>query len=176
MCHNHQEGYEPHLNYNDRYCHRTVKNCWIPLLQAQIVSKGKYWIHRKIVCKCNPAFQSDMVMQAPVSTKVVFDKGSGFKIDFTLLIKYFAITPICTSINNPQSNAPVERIHQVIYNMIVTKDIDRKICDYIDPCEGTLASLAWVLRASYHCTLGFTPGQTVFGRGMLFNQLAFLNR
>ena len=32
----------------------------------------------------------------------------------------------------PQSNAMLECIHQVIYNMFVTKDIDRKVYDYID--------------------------------------------
>ena len=34
---------------------------------------------------------------------------------------------------NPQSNTLVERIYQVIYNMILIKDIDRKSCDYIYP-------------------------------------------
>ena len=33
----------------------------------------------------------------------------------------------------------------------------------------TLASVAWAIRASYHCTLVSTPGQYVFGIYVLFN-------
>ena len=40
---------------------------------------------------------------------------------------------------------------------------------YIVPWGGTLASVAWAIRAYYHYTLGFPPGQAVFGRDILFN-------
>ena len=62
------------------------------------------------------------------------------------MLNYFAVTPICTSIKNPQSNVLVKRIHQVIYNIIVTKDIDIKVYDYIDTWGVTLDSVAWAIR------------------------------
>ena len=71
--------------------------------------------------------------------------------------------------NLPQANAPVERVHQVIRNMIVTKDLSDRILDYIDPWGGILSSIAWAIRASYHNTLQATPAQLVFGRDMIFN-------
>ena len=43
----------------------------------------------------------------PHQQEVVFDNGSKFKWDFNNLLKYFAIIPICTSINNPYINPPV---------------------------------------------------------------------
>ena len=70
---------------------------------------------------------------------------------------------------NSQSNTLVELIHQVIYSMIFTKDLDRKVYDYTDPWGKIIASVALKARASYHHTLGFTPGQAVFGRDMLFS-------
>ena len=33
----------------------------------------------------------------------------------------------------------------------------------------TLASIPWVIRASYHHNIQATPGQAVFGRDMIFN-------
>ena len=75
---------------------------------------------------------------------------------------------ICTSIKNPYINAPVEHIHQFIYNMISSKDLDRKVYDYIYPWVETIASVMWGIIKSYHHNLGFMPGQAVFGRDMLF--------
>ena len=101
--------------------------------------------------------------------KVVFDNSSKFKRDFTPFLKYFDIKPVLTSVNNPQSNAPVERLHQVIINMLVTKNIYNKVFEYIYPWGETIASIAWTIIDSYHCTIMTTPGQAVFGRYMLFN-------
>ena len=53
--------------------------------------------------------------------------------------------------------------------MLATKDLDKKIFDYIDPWGENLAYIAWAIRASYHHTIIATPGQAVFGRDMLFN-------
>ena len=56
----------------------------------------------------------------------MFDNGSGFKQDFNPLLKEFDIKPVLTLVKNPQDNAPVEQVHQLILNMLVTKDIDKK--------------------------------------------------
>jgi hypothetical protein len=72
-------------------------------------------------------------------------------------------------VENPQANAPVERVHQVIQNMIRMKDLSNCVLDYISPWDEILSSIAWAIRASYHSTLGATPAQLVFGRDMIFN-------
>ena len=114
-------------------------------------------------------FNKTWLCRYPRPRKVVFDNGSEFKQYFTTLQKDFNIKPVLTSINNPQANAPVERVNQVILNMLVTKDLDKKVFDYIDPWYETLASIAWAIRASYYHTILSTPGQAVFGRDILFN-------
>ena len=63
----------------------------------------------------------------------------------------------------------VEWVHQVILNILVTKYLDNKIFDHIDTWGETLASITWMIRASYQCTIISTPGQVVFGRDILFN-------
>ena len=59
--------------------------------------------------------------------------------------------------------------------MLVTKDLNNKVFEYIDPSGENLASIAWAIRASYHCTIMATPGQAGFGRDMLFNLASVLN-
>ena len=59
--------------------------------------------------------------------KVMIDNGSEFRQDFTPLLKYFALKHVCAKVNKPQDNNTVERLHQVIYKMILTKDIYKNI-------------------------------------------------
>ena len=99
----------------------------------------------------------------------MFDNGSEFKQDFTLLLKGFNIKPVLTKIKTPQSNYLVEQVHQVILNILVTKDISNKSFDCIYPWNETLASIVWSIRDFYHRTIQATPCQAVFGRDMIFN-------
>ena len=69
----------------------------------------------------------------PRPRKLVFDYVYEFKRDFTPLLKYFDIKPVLTTINNQKANDLVEQVHQLILNMIVTKDPDNKVFDYIYP-------------------------------------------
>ena len=99
----------------------------------------------------------------------MFDDGYDFKRGLTTLLKHFDIKTVLTTIKNPQTNALVEQVHQVIFNIIVTKDPDNKVFDYIHPWGDTISPIAWTIRASYHRTTGTTPAQAVFGRDMIFN-------
>ena len=89
--------------------------------------------------------------------------------------KDFDIKPVLTSFNNPQVNAPVERLHQVILNMLVTKDIDNKVFDHTYPWVETQVYIAWVIRSPYHRTIMATLGQAVFGRDMFFNLASIMD-
>ena len=63
----------------------------------------------------------------------------------------------------------MERVHQVILNIIVTKCPDNKFFNHIYPWGETLASIAQDIRDSYHRAIMATSGQAVFGIDMLFN-------
>ena len=123
----------------------------------------------KTSARISQLFNQTWIQRYPRPNKVIFDNGSEFKKDFVPLLKDFAIKPKCTTIKNPQSNSPVERIHQVLRHMFLTKNLKNQVFDYIDPFGELLASVAWAIRASYNSTTNATPAQLVFGRDMIFN-------
>ena len=73
------------------------------------------------------------------------------------------------TVRNPQANAIVERIHQVIGNIIRTFDLENNYLDEKDPFKGVLAATVFAVRSTYHTTLKKTPGQLIFGQDMIFN-------
>ena len=120
-------------------------------------------------------FNNTWICIYPRPHKVVFDNISEFQRYFTPLIKDLNIKTVLKSIKNPQANNTVERLHQVILNMIVTKYLDNRVFDHIYPWSETLASIVWAIRASYRRTIMAPPGQVAFGRYMLFNLASVLD-
>ena len=72
---------------------------------------------------------------------------------------------------NPQANAVVERIHQVVGNMIRTMGLDSiyLLPPPSDPFAGVIAAICYAVRSTWHSTLQATPGQIVFSRDMMLN-------
>ena len=60
--------------------------------------------------------------------------------------------------------------------MLVTKDLDNMVFDYIYPCGENLAYIAWTIRDFYHHTIMATKDQSVFGRDMILNTPSVLDR
>ena len=71
----------------------------------------------------------------------MFDNGSDIKKYFTPLLKDFDIKPVLTTIKNPQDDASVEFVHQVVLNILVTKDFSNKVFDNIYSCVEILVFL-----------------------------------
>src|SRR5687767_4251471 len=160
---------------------------------------GPYKIRRKgkpdLVCKCvtmiDPASglfeihqydnkrsitvaniaEQEWFSRYPWPTQVTFDRGNEFiGKDFTkMLVTDYGIKRKPITVRNPQANAIVERIHQVIANMIRTFELESNYLDEDDPWKGILSATAFAVRSTYHTTLKKTPGQLVFGRDMIFN-------
>ena len=107
----------------------------------------------KSSARISQLFNQFWLSRYPRPNEVVFDNGSEFKMHFMRLLKDFDIKPRPTTVENPQGNSPVERIHQVIHDMIKTKELDKLVFYYIDPWGEVLSSVAWAIRASYHSTL-----------------------
>ena len=99
----------------------------------------------------------------------MFDNSCEFKQDYTPLLNYFDIKYVLTTIKNRQANASVQWLHQVILNILVTKEINNKVFEYIYTWVETLSSISWFVKASYHRTIQAMPGQDFFGRDMIFN-------
>ena len=83
----------------------------------------------------------------------------------TMIVEEYGIKKRGISPRNPQANSILERIHQVIGNMIKTfKIYDREDLEEQDPWSGILSAIMFGVRATYHTTLDATPTQLVFGR------------
>ena len=87
----------------------------------------------------------------------------------TMLKEDYGIKQKPISVRNPQANAIVERIHQVIGNMVRTFELETTEINEDEPWKGILSAVAFAVRSTLHSTLKKTPGQLVFGRDMMLN-------
>jgi hypothetical protein len=82
----------------------------------------------------------------------------------------YAIKAKPIMVRNPQANAIVERVHQVIGNIIRAFELEYNYLDKEDPWKGILSATAFAVQSTFHTTLRSIPGQLVFGtRDMIFN-------
>ena len=147
----------------------------IPKFDLDEVTAGNGEYIYKSYARVSQLFDNTWIYRYPRPRKVVFDNISKFKLDFTPLINDFDIKPVLMIVKNPEDNTSMERLHQVILNILVTRDIDNKVFDHIDPWSETLAYIAWAIRSSFHRTIMATPGQAVFGRDMASNLASALD-
>ena len=100
---------------------------------------------------------------------VIYDNGSEFKLHFQDLCESYGLTQKPTTIKNPQSNAILERVHDVIMSMLRTAELD--MADTVTPQDiaDFLSDASWAIRSTHHTVLKTSPGAAIFGRDMLFD-------
>jgi transposase InsO family protein len=106
----------------------------------------------------------------PWPIQIPYDRGSKFiGKDFQSIIKNgYGIKGKPIMVRNPQANAIVGRLHQVIGNINRTFELESNYMDEDDPWKGILSATAFAVRLTFHMSLKCTPGQLVFGRDMIF--------
>jgi hypothetical protein len=74
-----------------------------------------------------------------------------------------------TTVKNPQANGILERVNQVLGQMIRTAELD--MADSVTPndVDVFLDNTAWAIRSTYHTALKASPGAAIFGQDMLFD-------
>jgi hypothetical protein len=90
------------------------------------------------------------------------------------LLHSYGVIAKPTTIKNPQANAFVERIHQVIGDSIRTMELHKRRFDDTT-VNAILQNVAYGLRATYHSSLAASPGQLIFGRDMIINAVYLAN-
>ena len=101
---------------------------------------------------------------------VIYDNGSEFKLHFEALCDSYGLKRKPTSIRNPQANAILERVHQVVMAMVRTAELD--MADSVAPndVDVVLTNASWAIRSTtYHTVLKASPGAAVIGQDMLFD-------
>ena len=118
----------------------------VPLYNSKEVKIGSKKYVNKTSVIMRQLFNNTRLSRFPIPRRVVFDNDSKLKMDCNSVLKDFDIKPVFTTIEKPQANIPVKRLHQVIHNMIFIKDIIKKYFDYIDSWGQILTSVAWDIR------------------------------
>ncbi len=98
---------------------------------------------------------------------IIYGNGSEFKFNFEYLCVGIKRKP--TMIKNPQANAILECLHQVLAQMLRTAELD--IAETVAPndVDVKLDNMAWAICSTYHTVLKASPGTAIFGCDMLFD-------
>jgi hypothetical protein len=101
----------------------------------------------------------------------VYKNGSEFKLNFEYLCVTYGIKRKPTTIKNPQANASLERLHQVLVQMSCTAELDMAKTISPDDVDVFLDNAAWAICSTYHTVLKASLGAAIFGQDMLFDIL-----
>jgi transposase InsO family protein len=113
------------------------------------------------------AFDSAWGCRYPRPQYIGYDGGSEYKQVFHDMCVNYGLDKKVITAYNPQSNGIVERVHQVIGDVIRTMNLENDEEFGEEDLRNVLQNCAFAVRASFHTTLGATPGQLVFGRDMV---------
>jgi hypothetical protein len=72
-------------------------------------------------------------------------------------------------VKNPQANGILERVHQVLGQILRTAELDMADSLTPDDVNVFLDNTAWAIRSTYHMVLKASPGAAIFRRDMLFD-------
>jgi hypothetical protein len=97
------------------------------------------------------------------------DNGSEFKMDFEYLCESYGIKRKPTMIKNTQANAILERVHQVLTQMLRKAELNVAKSVTPNDVDVFLDNAAWAIRSTYCIVLKASPGVAIFGCDMLFD-------
>ena len=107
----------------------------------------------------------------PKPVRIIYDQGTEYRnIDFESYLISQGITGRPCTVKNPQSNAILERVHDVIKTSLRTQGHSNPPSNIEEAniiVDSLLASAQYAIRVCIHKTYGVSPGSIVFHRDML---------
>jgi hypothetical protein len=100
---------------------------------------------------------------------LIYDNGGEFKLHFKYLCESYGIMRKPTMVKNPQANGILERVHQVLGQMLCTAELDMANSVTPNDVYVFLENTAWAICSTHHTVLKAFPGAAIFGRDMLFD-------
>jgi transposase InsO family protein len=94
---------------------------------------------------------------------LIYDNGSEFKLHFKYLCDSYGIMRKLTMVKNPQANGILERIHQVLGQMLCTAELNMADSFTPNDVDVFLDNAAWAIHSTYHMVLKASPGTAIFG-------------
>jgi hypothetical protein len=84
---------------------------------------------------------------------IIYNNGSEFKLHFEYLCETYGIQCKPTTIKNPQANGILERLHQVLGQMLGTAKLNMAKTVTPDDVDVFLDNAAWAICSTYHPVL-----------------------
>ena len=107
----------------------------------------------------------------PKPVRIIYDQGTEYcNIDFESFLISQGIKGCPSTVKNPQSNAILERVHDVMKTSLRTQGHSNPPTNIEDAnamVDRILASAQYAVRVCVHKTYGVSPGSIVFQRDML---------
>ncbi len=98
----------------------------------------------------------------PQCCHLIYNNGSEFKLHFEYLCESYNIRRKPTTVKNPQANGILERVHQVLGQMLHTAKLVMADSVTPDDVDIFLDNVAWAIRSTYHTVLKASPGAVIF--------------
>jgi hypothetical protein len=120
-------------------------------------------------CTVARAFDRSWLCRYPRPLICLHDKGTKFTgIEFQELLQSYGIKAVIVTTTNPQTNAILERTHQVITNQLRSLHLmSIELTSLADIQHELLAPVQWAMNSTYHTTLQATSAQLAFHRDMI---------
>ncbi len=99
----------------------------------------------------------------PRCCHLIYDIGSEFKLHFEYLCESYGIKRKPNTVKNPRANGILERVHQVLGQMLCTADLDMANSVTPNDVDVFLDNTAWAIRSTNHRVLKASPGAANFG-------------
>jgi hypothetical protein len=103
----------------------------------------------------------------PHCQHVIDDNGSEFKLHIEALCDTYGIKRKLTSVKNPQVNAILQWVHQVIMAMLHTSELDMTASVDANDIDTFLTNVTWAICPTYHAVLKVSLGTAIFSWDML---------
>ncbi len=100
----------------------------------------------------------------PQCRNSIYDNGSEFKLHFEYLCDSYSIRHKPTMVKSPQANGILERVHQVLGQMLCTAELDMANSVTPDDVDVFLDNSAWAICSTYHTVLKAFLGAAIFGQ------------
>jgi hypothetical protein len=148
---------------------------WLEIVELPVVTRlRRQTVNCKELLTANKIFykSSDHIAKLvnktwlcryPQCCYLIYNNGIEFKLHFEYLCKSYGIKQGPTLVKNSQANGILERVYQVLGQMLCTVEIDLTNSVTPDDVNVFLDNAAWEICSTYHTVFKASPGAAIYG-------------
>ena len=131
----------------------TVVSLIVPWVQKGHKDKDKCRQKTTLLATVGALVNRTLFSGYPCSQYIIYNNGSEFKLPCMTLCDSYGLKHKPTSVKNPQANAILKHVHQIVMAMLHTSE--RDMGDTINESDiaDILTNAAWTICSTYHTVL-----------------------